>query len=249
MGALLASVGEYSYVRYATVPMPSGQNAYEHSSRFIGPLRRPARQPRELPLFRRGLHACLGGPENVAKMPRSVKKAIGAGNGGRRGDQRAETVVRRGALVNKSAILRSRHGLQLESRAGLQGPIPLLRKCHPDLKASSIMMSTPSVIHALQFELRISANSCRNSRDDRLDSRPRLHHPARPPLRNELHVVRCVCACLCRAPLIMAGHTQHRKEQRPNCAMKNDKLPAPWTFLRFLASCTCISKTPGCHDP
>jgi hypothetical protein len=40
MGALLASVGEYSYVRYATAPIPSGQNAYEHFSRFIGPLLR-----------------------------------------------------------------------------------------------------------------------------------------------------------------------------------------------------------------
>jgi len=43
-------------------------------------------------------------------------------------------------------------------------------------------MSTPSVIHTLQFKLRISANSCRNSRDDFADTTgcvPRRWTPSR----------------------------------------------------------------------
>ena len=68
-------------------------------------MRRLVRQSREMPLFRRGLRDRLGEMEEAAKMPRSVTRAIGAGNGGKRGDQRAETVVRRGALFNRIADL------------------------------------------------------------------------------------------------------------------------------------------------
>jgi hypothetical protein len=37
-------------------------------------------------------------------MPRSVKRANGDGNGGKRGDQRAETAVRRGARFNRIVL-------------------------------------------------------------------------------------------------------------------------------------------------
>ena len=40
------------------------------------------------------------------KMPRSVTRANGSGNGGRRGDQRAETGERRGARFNRLAVSR-----------------------------------------------------------------------------------------------------------------------------------------------
>jgi len=57
-------------------------------------------------LVRRGLRDRLGEPEETAKMPRAVTMAITVGQGKRRrGDQRAETVVRRGARFNRIADL------------------------------------------------------------------------------------------------------------------------------------------------
>jgi hypothetical protein len=68
-----------------------------------------------MPLFRRGLCDRIGEPESETKMPRSVTRAITVGQGAKRGDRRSETGERRGALVNRIAILRSRRVLQLET--------------------------------------------------------------------------------------------------------------------------------------
>jgi hypothetical protein len=66
----------------------------------------PVRLRREMPLFRRGLRDRLREPEEAVKMPRAVTKAIEVGAGAKRDDQRAETVVRRGALFNRLAVSR-----------------------------------------------------------------------------------------------------------------------------------------------
>jgi hypothetical protein len=49
-------------------------------------------------------------------MPRAVTRAIEVGAGAKRDDQRAETVVRRGVLVNRSASLH--RGVVYSLRAG-----------------------------------------------------------------------------------------------------------------------------------
>jgi hypothetical protein len=72
-----------------------------------------------MPLFRRGLRDRLGKAESATKMPRAVKRAIAVRQGAKMVDQRAETGRDTVRLVNRSAILRSCHGLQIESGEGL----------------------------------------------------------------------------------------------------------------------------------